>query len=460
MGMEVKTALDKFYECFDNPEMDAETLSNIIMNLQHIGNRQIGVIELDSQLDIDIVTDIFIRINSKGTALSQGDFVMSKIASDEKYGGSILRKAIDYFSHLSVEPSFFGFLKSHDEEFVDSNYFNKISWLKDDQENVFDPDCDDIIRVAFMHKFGRAKLGDLVSLLSGRNFETREYSEDIVENTYEKLKAGVENVINEHNFTQFMIAIKSAGFISPKMINSNMALVFAYTLYLILKDTQEVGVSEIKGIIRKWYVLSILTGRYSSSPESAFSKDLRLIKENGVVKTLKDIEDAILSDNFWDIAVVQDLSYTSTNNPTFLVYLASQVANNDKSLLSDKVTVRELIELGGDIHHIFPKEYLKENYFEKNKYNQEANFVYLDRPINISVGKKAPNEYFKIAFEQCETKKKNCGEIIDIEELKHNLRINCVPLSIVNMTFENYEEFLEERRKLMADKIKNYHYSL
>ncbi len=47
-------------------------------------------------------TDIFIRINSKGTALSQGDFVMSKIAADEQYGGNSLRKAIDYYAHLST----------------------------------------------------------------------------------------------------------------------------------------------------------------------------------------------------------------------------------------------------------------------------------------------------------------------------------------------------------------------
>ena len=286
--------------CIDNPEMEPEALNNILTNLQYIGNRQIGVIELEEHLDIDLVTDIFIRINSKGTALSQGDFVMSKIAADENYGGNMLRKAIDYFSHLTVEPSFFDFLKEHDEEFVSSTYFNKIAWLKDDKETVFDPECDDIIRIAFMHKFGRAKLADLVSLLSGRNFKTREFNEAIIEETYEKLKAGVENVINEHNFTQFMIAIKSAGFISPKMITSNMALDFAYTLYLILKETQEVGVSEIKRIVQKWYALSILTGRYSSSPESSFARDLSLIKEHGVVQVLKNIEEATLSDNFWN----------------------------------------------------------------------------------------------------------------------------------------------------------------
>lgn len=52
------------------------------------------------------------------TALSQGDFVMSKIAADEKHGGNTLRKVIDYFSHLAVVPSFYDYLASHDTAFA------------------------------------------------------------------------------------------------------------------------------------------------------------------------------------------------------------------------------------------------------------------------------------------------------------------------------------------------------
>ena len=446
--------------CQNNPDMSQEDLDAIIRKLQYIGNRQIGVIELAENLDIDIVTDIFIRINSKGSALSQGDFVMSKIAADEKYGGNMLRKAIDYFSHLSVAPTFYNILAETDKEFVDSEYFTKVSWLKDDTETVFDPKCDDILRVAFMHKFSRAKLGDLVALLSGRNFETKEYKEEIIEQTYLDLIDGVKNVINQHNFTQFMLAIKSAGFISDKLINSNMALDFAYTLYLILKESGEVSVSDIKRVVQRWYVLSVLTGRYSGSPESKFYTDLKSIREKGVLSTLKDIEDATLSDNFWDVAVVQNLAHSSTINPTYLVFLAAQVVNNDMSLLSANVTVRELINLGGDIHHIFPKEYLRSFGHEKNSYNQEGNYVYLDRPVNISIGKQAPNQYFQKAFNQCETKDVVCGSIVDLDKLKENLKQNCIPESVKNMDESNYEEFVQERRKLMAQKIKDYYYSL
>ena len=442
--------------CKDNPDMDINTMSEIITRLQGIGNRMIGVIELSEKLNIDIVTDIFIRINSKGTALSQGDFVMSKIAADENYGGNNLRKAIDYYAHLSRVPSFYEHLIEDDKEFSKTEYFKKIEWLKDEIEDVYDPDYDDVIRVAFMHKYPRAKLSDLVSLLSGRDFETREYKEEVIADTYAKLKDGVMDVFSEYNFTQFMIAIRSAGFISKKLVNSQMALDFAYTLYLILTQSHEVSAGEVKRLVQKWYVLSVLTGRYSSSPESAFARDIRLINEKGVVATLHDIEAATLSETFWNIAVVQNLMVTSTNNPTYLVYLAAQVMMNDVSLLSNNILVRELIE-GGDVHHIFPKEYLKANGYEKSMYNQEGNYAFLDTQVNKSIGMKAPNEYFTMARNQCETGKITIGSISDYNQLMTNLEINCVPVEVFEMDYTRYSEFLEKRRVMMAKKIQDYY---
>lgn len=450
--------------CAANPDMKDESLDSIISKLKGLVNQSIGIIELSDSLQIDIVTDIFVRINSKGTTLNQGDFVMSKIAADEDHGGNTLRKIIDYFSHLTVEPAYYDYMVTHDLDFCSKEnglYKEKLKWLRNDTESIYDPTCDDVIRVAFMHKFQRSKLADLVSLLSGRNFETRDYNVEIIDNTYEEMYKGVLNVISEHNFKQFMIAMKSAGFISRKLINSIMAVDFAYTLYLILKESKEVSVSEIKHYVQKWYVLSVLTGRYTTSPESSFYKDLKSIKEKGVVATLQAIEDATLSETFWNVQLVQNLESTSTINPTYQIYLAAQVYFNDTSLLSNNIGVKELIDLGGDVHHIFPKQYLKEQGFEKNQYNQNANYVYLDRPVNESIGKLPPYEYFSAAKRQCsEDVTKPIGSINDIDQLESNMTMNCIPKDIFNMDSESYYRFLQERRMLMAHKIKEYYYNL
>lgn len=446
--------------CKDNPEMDPDKLSNVLERLKSIQNIQMGIIELADSLDIDVVTDIFIRINSKGTALSQGDFVMSKMAADEKYGGNTLRKIIDYFSHLAVSPNHYEKIAAHDTDFTSTGYLKKLEWLKDDNETVYDPSYDDVIRVAFMSKIKRAKLANLVQLLAGRDFETREFKESIIEQTYKDMYDGVLKTISRHNFSQFMIALRSAGFISKKLVNSVMAIDFAYTIFLILQESKEVPVAEIKRIVQKWYVLSVLTGRYSSSPESAFATDIRLIRERGVVAVLNDIEAAQLSDNFWNIGLVQDLETTSTTNPVFQVYLASQIYFKDTSLLSSNVPVAELITLGGDIHHIFPKKFLQGHGVDKSRYNQEANYAYLDRPVNESIGKKAPSDYFGKALAQCSTKRAEVGSIINEDELKCNLAANCIPSGVFDMEFSDYDRFLAERRGMMAAKIRRYYESL
>lgn len=235
----------------NNPNVDLDELSEVLLKLKGISNRQIGVIELDHTLDIDEVTEIFIRINSKGTALSQSDFVMSKMAADTLHGGNLLRKTVDYFCHLAVKPEFYAHM-IHDTDFAASPYSAKIKWLANDYDDIYDPDYGDMLRVSFMHQFRRGKLADLVSLLSGRDFETKEFREDIVADSYAKLGAGILSYINEYNFSQFVMAIKGAGFVSSRLLNSKMTLDFAYTLYLILLSDTSIHKEATVAEIRKW----------------------------------------------------------------------------------------------------------------------------------------------------------------------------------------------------------------
>jgi len=155
--------------CRNNPDVDPELIYERIESLRKIMHKQIGLIELSSDLDI------------------QADFAMSKIAANESYGGSTLRKCIDYFCHLTVSPEFYYHITDYDKDFAETEYFKKMSWLKNEHDDIYDPDYTDLLRVAFTYKFSRGKLADLVSLLSGRNFETRTYEEDIARESFEKL---------------------------------------------------------------------------------------------------------------------------------------------------------------------------------------------------------------------------------------------------------------------------------
>lgn len=437
-----------------------QELNQSLNRLINIKNCQLGVITLVPQLDISEVTEIFVRINSQGKRLNEADFAMSKIAADERFGGNLLRKAIDYFCHLAVDPAFYSQLSSKDHEFMNSVYADKLKWLKDDYDNIYDPDYNDMLRVSFMHKFGRGKLGDLVSLLSGRDFAERTFKEDIAQDSFERLTKGVINFMNQYTFEQFVVAIKAAGFINPKLLNSKMTLDFAYTVYLLLNNNAEVSKVEIKPFVQKWFVLSTLTGRYVNSPESQMDRDLRSITAKGFKSFLRDAEEAELSDAFWEVGLVQHLETSSISSPYFNTFIAAQVYNGDRSLLSNTAKVSDLLS-AGDVHHIFPKEFLKQNgVTDKSKYNQVANYVYLDTGVNISIGKKAPQDYFNLAIKQCETKELKVGSITDINVLHENLSVNCIPKNIIEMTAADYEKFLTERRILMAQKIKLYYESL
>lgn len=445
----------------NNPGVQTDVISGAIQKLLGIRTCQIGTITLASDLDINEVTEIFVRINSRGKRLNESDFAMSKIATDTKYGGNILRKAIDYFCHLAVDSNFYEKLTVSDTEFMKSEFAVSLKWLKDDKETIYNPDYNDMLRVCLMHKFRRGKLGDLVSLLSGRDFETRTYKETIAEDSFKKLTAGVKNFINEYLFKNFVLAIKGCGFISEKLLNSKMTLDFAYTLYLILNNSKEVEKTEIKKLIQKWFILSTLTSRYISSPESQMDRDLRNISLKGFKTFLKEVEEAELSDTFWTVGLVLNLETSSVKSPYFNTYIAAQVWNTEQSLFSSTTKVSDLVDIIGDVHHIFPKEYLKKNGInDKSKYNQVANYTYLDTAVNILIGKQAPCEYFKKALEQCEKGECCVGTILNQDDLKDNLKKNCIPEDIFIMQAVDYDRFLLERRKMMAEKIKNFYYSI
>ncbi|MEW6565064.1 MAG: DUF262 domain-containing protein [Spirochaetota bacterium] len=447
--------LDKLKEyCTNNPEMNEEKILNAFDSLKSIINIPVGLIELSPELEISEITEIFIRINSSGVTLNQADFAMSKIAVDDRNGGNLLRKAIDYFCHLAVEPDFIKQLKENDKEFTSTDYFQKMSWLKDDRDDIYDPSYTDMLRVSFTSKFHRGQLQDLVALLSGRDFETRQYKEEIAEEAFNTLREGVLDFMNETHFKRFVMIIRSAGFIDSSMIRSQNALNFAYILYLTLRELNY-NQAKIEQLVRKWFVLSVLTSRYSGSPESQFNIDIRRVYERPE-EYINNVISAELSDTYWTIALPQSMDTSLASSPIFNVFLAAQVKMNDKGFLSKDITVKDLLELKGDIHHIYPKNYLKKQNYNRGMYNQIGNYVMAQSEINIAIGDKEPDKYFSELKKQCETQAAKYGAIIDIEQLKENLKDNCIPITLLDGTSVTYEDFLKERRFLMANKIRNY----
>lgn len=441
--------------CRKNEGTDKNTIFSAIELLRGIVNNHIGLIELNSDLDIETVTEIFIRINSQGAVLSQADFAMSKIAANETYGGDKLRKCIDYFCHLAVAPEFYQPLADHDKEFAATDYFQKMAWLKNENDDLYDPSYTDMLRVAFTSEFQRGRLEDLVALLSGRNFQTREYEEAIAEDSFKRLEQGLFGFMNETNFKRFIMILRSAGFVESSMIRSQNAINFAYIIYLVLRGNG-VSAAEIESYVRRWYAMSVLTGRYSSSPESAFDFDIKRIKEYGFAKYQQDVERAELSDAFWEAGLPQQMNTSVASSPYFKVFLAAQIKDNDKGFLSKDISVQDLVTHKGDVHHIYPRNFLKGYGLSRGRYNQIANYVVMQSEINIAVKDREPAVYFAELSEQCQRGKVLYGAITDSGELAANMAMHCIPENMAEKGIDDYDDFLQERRRLMALKIRDY----
>jgi len=302
-----------------NAGVDPEAIHRTLEKLKAIVHNHVGVIDLAEDLDIETVTEIFIRVNSAGAELSQADFAMSKIAANESYGGNLLRKAIDYFCHLAIAPDFLAQIEKVDHAFATSEFLPKMRWLNGVNDDIYDPAYTDMLRVAFTSEFGRGRLGDLVALLSGRNFETKEYEEAIAEESFGRLKLGILQFMNQTQFERFTMILRSAGFVTSDLIGGQNAVNFAYILYLRGR-AEKMLADDLERLVRRWYAMSVLRGRYTGSPETAFDFDIRQVETRGLATYAEAVLQSELPASFWTGMLPQLMDSSSSISPYFLAY--------------------------------------------------------------------------------------------------------------------------------------------
>jgi hypothetical protein len=436
-----------------DPEQE-EQVAKALGRLEKIKNNQIGIIELDHSLEVEWVQEIFKRVNSQGKKLSQADFAMSKIAVNETYDGNILRKAIDYFCHFSRAPERLESILERDTEFAATTYANSMRWLKDFTSDIYDPSYTDMLRVTAMTELGRGKLADVVALLSGRNFETKEFEEAVEEESFARLADGVKRFINETLFTKYVMIIRSAGFISSDLMSSQGALNFGYILFLRCKK-ESMDPADIERLVRRWFVFSLLTARYSGSFETQYDQDFRQMDAAGTEQMIKLVLQSGLGDGFWTGVLPLNMDTSAARSPYWNVFRAAQVFEKTRGFLSTEISTQDLIDLKGDVHHIYPKSYLKAKGYKPGQYNQIANYVQMQTEINIKIGAKSPQQYFAILEKQVSGGPQELGGITDRKKLEQSLREHAVPLEMLDGEVQ-YEDFLVIRRKLMAQLIREY----
>lgn len=436
-----------------NPDLDTSLLEAAIDRLKGIVKHQVGVIELSFLLDIDVVSEIFIRINLQGKPLNQEDFAMSKISVNEQYDGDLIRNCIDYFCHLIKEPSFMTILKANEKEFMETEYGRLLGWLQEGEELLYVPSYSDVLKVVLIAGFGKSKIGDLVNLLSGKTkdktFARGEVSQKVAKEAFETLGRGVRAFVSEENYKGFLKALRRAGYTSERLLYSQAVLNYCYAMYLLM-DMEGLSSDKKESLMGRWMTMCLITGHYQSAPDTVVMKDYKEIREAGMESYLRQIEELRLGEEFFASVLPEKFTSTTARTAPYLAYLAAQTASGTLSLYSGENTVGGLYAAKAEAYQILPKAYLEKCGFKtKETYGQVANLTYISKDVKAIVRRKSPANYREELEKQ-----------LSAEEIQASLAANDIPENIFDADTGSVPEILAERRRKMARKIQNHYYSL
>lgn len=114
-----------------------------------------------------------------------------------------------------------------------------------------------------------------------------------------------------------------AGYRSERMVSSQNALLFAYTLYLLGRTEYKIDDAKLRPIIAQWFFMSAMTGRYASSPESTMEFDLARLRPvktgDEFMSVLRQVCDATLTDDYWAISLPNELATAAAINGSYSI---------------------------------------------------------------------------------------------------------------------------------------------
>jgi len=407
-------------------EEETKRIKKAISKLQSLTTFPFTALELAADISEEDVSDVFVRINSKGTPLNQADFILTLMSVFWDEG----RAELERFSREARQPT-----RGTASPF---NYF-------------IEPDPAQLLRVCVGVAFKRARLQYVYSILRGKDLETERFSDERRIEQFDRLKDAQSRVLNIQYWHDFLNCIRLAGFRSGKMISSQNNLLFSYILYLIGRT--EIGVEEftLRKTIAQWFFMSAVTGRYTGSPESALESDLARLRDVDspelFVGRLQNICDISLTNDFWATTLPNDLATSSPRSPSLFAYYAAQVLLDARALFSN-ARVGDLLDPAThasrsavERHHLYPKGYLATlNVTDTRETNQIANYAYVEWTDNNKISDQAPADYLpqlKARFTHPE-----------LADMYHH---HALPENWEQM---DYHTFLEQRRELMAQIIR------
>ena len=183
-----------------------------------------------------------------------------------------------------------------------------------------------------------------------------------------------------------------------------------------------------------WYISIAIWGRFSGPVETVINQDLGALKAGDPIDALlrnlrqSQGERNVTHENF-------DLNYTRARFYP-LLYIMSRIRDARDWGTGNRLRHHSLGDHTNlEMHHIFPRAYLNRHGISANDVNNLGNIAFQTRETNRTLSDRAPADY--------------------MPEVSANwpgaLESQWIPMDPELWKVENYQHFLDERRRLLAD---------
>ena len=350
-------------------------------------SKLLGITEIDLHVEevtgtdktLDVVVDIFNRVNSGGTKLSKGDLALAKVCAEWPDARDTMKAKLREWEEIGYEFTLDWLLRSVNTVLTGEA---KFSFLHD--KNVLDIQ-DGLKRTT-------SYLDTCLNMIAGR--------------------LGLD-----HNRVLF------GRYALPVMVR-----------YLDRKQGS-LGEKERDKLLF-WFVQSGMWGRFSGSTETFIDRDLAVLERSG------NNLDALLKEfRLWSGGLrVEPENFNSWSLGSrfypvlYMLTRMGEARDWCSGLPLRKFLLGKLSQL--EVHHIFPKARLYEckPAYSRPEVNALANLCFLTKECNLRIGSRLPEGYFP------EVESKHPGALAS----------QWIPLERALWKIENYPDFLEARRNLLA----------
>ena len=379
----MKGGLEQYIEQFGRLSDQQGMLGQLISKLNHlleIKNIQMHTEEVvGEEMTIDVVVNIFNRVNSGGTKLSKGDLALAKICA--------------------FSPSARHTMQAAQQKWEKAGFYFNLDW---------------VLRNVNTITTGEAKFSAMHDL-DAQTFET-----------------GLKRTEKAVDYLLSLIAGRFG-------LDHDRVFFGRYAMPVMSHYVDRRGGSLQDGSERDkllyWYLQNAMWGRYSSSTESVIDKDLKLIEnlDGGLGRLIQELHTwrgglRVEPEHFggWSLG--------ARFYP--VLYLLTRVEGTldwGTGLELKQYLLGKMNRL--EVHHIFPKSYLYTLGYDRAEVNAVANLCFLTKETNLWIGSNKPEVYFPKV------------------EHKHSgaLASQWIPMEPELWKGENYREFLEARRALLAE---------